>query len=70
MELRCHRCSMSLGNGAAPVTLVALFRAPRDVQFPRTHPDEVRRRCQSCGWINIFQPVRSPLALGAAQATY
>ena len=61
MELRCRSCSHSLGNTPAPVALVALLST--DVQLGRTHPDEVRRRCHACTWINVFQPILPPLAL-------
>jgi hypothetical protein len=55
--LRCHSCSHSVGVSVEPMRLVGLFKASLVGRVPATKPDEVRKRCTSCGWVNIFHPV-------------
>lgn len=55
--LRCHSCSHSVGYSAVPMRLVALFRASAFGQLRGAHVAEVRRRCRSCGWVNVFHPL-------------
>lgn len=55
--LRCHSCSHAVGVADVPMRLVALFRASVFPDIPRA-VGEVRRRCESCKWVNVFQPNR------------
>lgn len=55
--LRCHSCSHALGAALAPMRLVALFRASAFGQLRGSHTHEIRRRCRSCGWVNVFHPL-------------
>lgn len=56
VELRCHSCSHRIGTAEAAVRLVALFKASLFGRVPAAHTGEVRKRCQSCGWVNVFHP--------------
>lgn len=55
--LRCHSCSHAVGVANTAMRLVALFRASVFPEIPRA-AGEVRRRCESCKWVNVFQPTR------------
>lgn len=60
-ELRCHRCSKFLALAAEHVRIVALFKPSffGRVFFgllPGMRGAEVRKRCESCGWVNVFHP--------------
>jgi uncharacterized Zn finger protein len=55
--LRCHSCSHSVAVTVEPMRLVGLFKASLVGRVPPTKPNEVRKRCTSCGWVNIFHPV-------------
>lgn len=55
--LRCDRCHHCIGHASVPMELVALFRPKLTVVVPRSHREEVRHRCRSCGYVNIFHPV-------------
>jgi hypothetical protein len=37
--------------------LVGVFRASMMAGIAPAHKDEVRKKCQSCKWVNIFHPV-------------
>jgi phage FluMu protein Com len=61
ITLRCHHCSHSVGTSAVPMKFVAMFKASLFERMPaaregivRLH--EVRKKCDHCGWINIFHP--------------
>lgn len=54
--LRCHSCSHAMGIVPSPMRLVAMFKASIAVRIASAHPEEVRRRCNSCGWVNVFYP--------------
>lgn len=55
--LRCHSCSHAIGTVAALLELSALFKPSRMGRISRTHPKELRVRCKSCGWVNVFHPL-------------
>jgi hypothetical protein len=42
---------------AIEMRIVGLFKASLVGRVPKSHPMEVRRRCGSCGFVNIFHPV-------------
>ena len=56
--LHCVHCGHSLDESAdEPMELVAMFKPSRlPAQIPKTHPQEQRRRCRSCGYVNVFHP--------------
>lgn len=56
MDLRCHSCSHSVGVTAEPVRIAGLFKASLMGKVARAHALEIRKRCNSCGWVNIFVP--------------
>jgi hypothetical protein len=37
--------------------IVGMFRAATFGEVARTHPEEVRHKCDSCKWVNIFHPI-------------
>lgn len=41
---------------AEQVRIVALFKPSLVGRMPHSHGAEVRKRCQSCGWVNVFHP--------------
>lgn len=59
--LRCHSCSHGLGMAMEPYRLLALVRSSAPVLIPRVHVREIRLRCASCGWLNVFAPKRNSL---------
>lgn len=36
--------------------IVALFKPAAAGRLAPGHVGEVRRRCQGCGWVNVFHP--------------
>jgi hypothetical protein len=58
--LRCHSCSMCVGESTRYMRLVGLFRASMIGKIEKAHPNEERLKCQSCKWVNIFHPVAAP----------
>jgi DNA-directed RNA polymerase subunit RPC12/RpoP len=56
IELRCHSCSHRLGMTARAMELVAQFKASLFGRVPPSHREEIRKRCRSCGWVNVFHP--------------
>lgn len=57
---------MFLAMIAEPVRIVALFRASAFGRVPSEHRAEVRKRCHSCGWVNVFHPERREVPKNAA----
>lgn len=57
--LHCMHCGHSLDESAdEPMQLVAMFKPSLlPMLIPKTHPLEQRRRCRSCGYVNVFHPV-------------
>jgi hypothetical protein len=58
--LRCHSCSRRLDVVAVPMRIVGMFRASKIGAVAMTYPGEVRHKCQSCKWVNVFHPVTTP----------
>jgi len=56
LELRCHSCSKYLCESTTPVQLAGIFKASLMGRVARAHIDEIRKRCKSCGWVNVFTP--------------
>lgn len=56
LKLRCHRCSMFVGTSVRTLRIVALFKPSLAGQLAPGHTAEVRERCASCGWVNVFHP--------------
>jgi hypothetical protein len=52
-EIRCHSCSHGLGHTRAGVRIVGLFKASMFGRLP-SRRGEIRKRCGSCGWVNVF----------------
>lgn len=59
ITLRCHSCSHAVGTSAVPMRLAGLFKPSLMARVGRTNADEIRKRCNSCGWVNVFHPVRT-----------
>lgn len=57
VELRCHSCSHRIGATTVAMRLVAMFKASLFGRVPSGHTNEIRKRCSSCGWVNVFHPV-------------
>jgi hypothetical protein len=57
--LRCHSCSHAVGTAATPMRLAGLFKASLMGRIPRFSAEEIRRRCNSCGFVNVFLPARA-----------
>lgn len=56
-SVRCHHCSVWVGEAEQPVVLMGLFKVARDcetVPLPR-----LTWRCGACGWTNVFRPART-----------
>lgn len=49
---------MFLGAVVEQVRIVALFRTSAFGRVPSLHGGEIRKRCQSCGWVNVFSTLR------------
>lgn len=47
---------MYIGESDEPVRLVGLFKASAFGRIRQAHAEEVRKRCTSCGFVNIFHP--------------
>lgn len=58
-ELRCHWCSHRLGFTTAVSRCVALFKASVFGRVAPAHSNEIRKRCSSCGMVNVFHPATS-----------
>lgn len=56
VTLRCHRCSHAVGTSAAVLRIVGLFKPSLVGRLSPAHTAEVRKRCPSCGWVNVFHP--------------
>jgi uncharacterized protein (DUF1697 family) len=39
--------------------IAALFKASSVGRLRRAHAREIKRRCDSCGFVNVFHPVAS-----------
>lgn len=37
--------------------LAGVFKASLMGRVGRAHAEEIRKRCASCGWVNVFLPV-------------
>lgn len=59
LTLRCHSCSHAVGTSVLPLRLAALFKPSLVGRLTRSHTDEQRVRCGSCGWVNVFHPAKS-----------
>jgi hypothetical protein len=59
VTLRCHSCSHAVGTSAITMKLVGLFKPSQTGRVARSHTHEQRKRCDSCGWVNVFHPLRS-----------
>ena len=57
ITIRCASCSHSVGATVAPLKIVGAFKASLFPRIPTTRSDEVRKRCGSCGWVNVFHPI-------------
>lgn len=57
LTIRCASCSHSVGATVAPLKIVGVFKASMFPRIPPTRTDEVRKRCGSCGWVNVFHPI-------------
>lgn len=56
ITLRCHSCSHGVGTSTTALHIVALFKPAAAGRLAAGHAGEVRRRCQGCGWVNVFHP--------------
>jgi hypothetical protein len=56
LTLRCHSCSHGVGTSTTALHIVALFKPAAAGRLAQAHTGEVRRRCQACGWVNVFHP--------------
>jgi hypothetical protein len=61
MDLRCHSCSHFLGDAQQTAELAMIFDPRKVGRIHRTHDREIRRRCRSCGWINVFHPATASI---------
>lgn len=66
-ELRCHSCSHVIGTTEATARLAAIFRPSEFGEIRVARPDEIRRRCRSCGWVNVFHPLTNRRPLGTVR---
>jgi hypothetical protein len=57
LTLRCHRCSHAVGVAPDRMRLVGIFKPSLMGRVGRGHTDEHRKRCPSCGWVNVFHPL-------------
>jgi hypothetical protein len=55
--LRCDRCRHFLAHARSPLQLDATVRASSARRVSST-PGEERHRCLSCGFVNIFTPIK------------
>lgn len=55
IELRCFSCSHRIGDAPQPMRLAAAFK-PSLVPEVAVIVGEQRRRCRSCGWVNVLVP--------------
>jgi hypothetical protein len=39
--------------------MVAMFKASYVGRLPRAHTQEIKRRCDACGFVNVFHPVNT-----------
>jgi hypothetical protein len=62
--LKCDHCNKDLhAEAAVEMQLAVRFKPsifPQSVE--QLHPQECRRRCRSCGWVNVFVPSASVAA--------
>lgn len=56
LTLRCHRCSHAVGTSAVALRIVGLFKPSLAGRLSVARTDEQRKRCPSCGWVNVFHP--------------
>jgi hypothetical protein len=59
VTLRCHHCSHAVGTAPQLMKIAALFKASSVGRLRRAHAREIKRRCDSCGFVNVFHPVAS-----------
>lgn len=52
VQLHCHHCSTWLGETAASLTFVGMFKDPRERE--RISEPRDTYRCKRCGWANVF----------------
>jgi hypothetical protein len=66
-ELRCHSCSHGIGFSVVGMRIVGLFRAAAFGAIAPAHIGEIRRRCRTCGWVNVFHPLTQSRADGMVE---
>jgi hypothetical protein len=57
--LRCHSCSHAVGTAPQLMKIAALFKASSVGRLRRAHAREIKRRCDSCGFVNVFHPANA-----------